>query len=447
MDHRRSAPAVSRRTFLAATGTAALAGCLGAPSRGTIPAATDATGHPTPTDDPVWDTPSDSPRAALTTETLVENLEIPWDIAFTPTGDLFLTQRTGSLLRFDAGSVAEVTAVPDAIDAGSVAPGSDREAWWVEGGEGGTLGVATHPAYPEPPHLFLYYTTTAGGGRSNRVVRVDVEAPDPAATAEPILAGIPANKWHNGGRVAFGPDGYLWVTTGDAGSPKLAEDTGSLAGKVLRVTPDGDPAPDNPDLGGDPRVFTFGHRNPQGLAWLPTGVPLATEHGPSGRDEVNVLYPGGNYGWPTVRGYPGDDEYGPYAAHPDIVPPVVNIGDVDSWAPTGAVFYTGDAVPAWRNRLVIGGLVSQAVWVVTLTPPGFDPPPTDGVAFRYDAPWMDPHYDATVHRTFHDDLGRVRHLAQGPDGGLYAITSNRDGRATDNFPREKDDVLVRITPA
>ncbi len=442
---RRPPPAVTRRSFLATTGLAAVAGCLGAPGGGTLPDSLDTGGHPTPADDPSWDVPNDSPRANLEVETLVENLDVPWDIAFTGTGDLFVTQRTGSLVRLDSGDVAEVTELPEAIDAGSVAPGSDENSWWVEGGEGGTLGVAAHPDYPDPSFVFVYYTTTADGGRTNRVVRYDVSADDPPATAEPVLEGIPANKWHNGGRIAFGPDDALWVTTGDAGQPELAQDTASLAGKILRITPDGKPVPDNPDLDGDPRVFTYGHRNPQGLAWLPSDVPLATEHGPAGRDEVSVLYPGGNYGWPNVRGYPVDDEFGAYATHDGVVPPVLNIGDVESWAPTGGTFYTGGDVPAWRNRLVMGGLFSQAIWVVTLTPPGYDTPPTDGVAYRYDAPWMDPNFAATAHRTLHDELGRVRHVAQSPDGDCYAITSNRDGRARGNFPRGKDDVLVRIT--
>jgi len=229
--------------------------------------------HPTPGGDVAWDPPEGSPLAAdLTVETLVENLEIPWDLAFTPDGELFLTERTGTVLRFESGNVVPVASPQDAIDAGAVEPGSDDRPWWVEGGEGGTLGIATHPSYPDEQYIYVYYTAD-GGDRHNRVVRYDVGASDPAATEERLVEGIPADNIHNGGRIAFGPDGNLWICTGDAGKGERSRDLDSLAGKTLRVTPTGKAPGTNPDLGGDPRVFTYGHRNPQGIDWLPGGVP------------------------------------------------------------------------------------------------------------------------------------------------------------------------------
>ena len=438
---------LTRRNLVAAAGVAVLAGCVSDDGSSdetpeTVPEEYD---HPIPGGDAEWDPPEGSPlEADLTVETLVENLEIPWDVAFTPDGELFVTERTGTVSRFESGTVAAVASPQDAIDAGAVEPGSDERPWWVEGGEGGTLGIATHPSYPDERSVYVYYTAD-GGDRHNRVVRYDVGASDPAATEERIVEGIPADNIHNGGRIAFGPDDNLWICTGDAGDGALSRDLDSLAGKVLRVTPSGKPPGTNPDLDGDPRVFTYGHRNPQGIDWLPSGVPVVTEHGPTARDEIQVLRPGGDYGWNAVRGGPEDDSYDSYAAHDDVVPPVVHTGAGTGWAPTGATFYTGDGVHAWHNRYVFGGLGSQAVYVLTLTPPDADPPPTDGTAWRFDVNWLDTAYTATVHRVLADKLGRVRHVAQSPDGDLYAITSNRDGRARGEFPRERDDVLVRIS--
>ncbi|MEF8978830.1 MAG: PQQ-dependent sugar dehydrogenase [Haloarculaceae archaeon] len=455
-------PGWSRRRLLAAAAITAIAGCGsdgdgdgnsgidGADGADTTPdvetpPAGEEYDHPTPDGDPDWDVPANSPRVDVQVETLVENLEIPWDISFTGDGELYLTERTGRVVTFDSGEVSEAVRPQDAIDAGAIAPGSDQKPWWVDGGEGGTLGIAVHPEYPDEEYVYVYYTTT--GGQENRVVRYDVSASDPSGTEETLIEGIPANKYHNGGRLRFGPDDNLWVTTGDAGVPERAQDPSFLGGKVLRVAPEGEAPSDNPDLGGDPRVFTYGHRNPQGVDWLPGGVPIASEHGPTNRDEVNVLVPGGNYGWDVARGGPDDGQWESYAAHDEFVPPIVNTGPGTGWAPTGTTFYTGSDLPAWRNRLVVGGLISQSIWVVTLSPPGAELPPLDDDAQRYDANWLHPDYTATAHRMLHDELGRVRHVAQSPSGELYAITSNRDGRAQGEFPRETDDVLVRLTPS
>lgn len=440
---------LTRRAFLAVTGTATVAGCSSdAPPQTPPGTVSDDYEHPTPTDDPSWDAPTTSPDVAVAVEPLVTNLEIPWDIAFSGTGEMFMTQRTGSVVKLDAGRVAKVTEPRDAIDAGAIAPGSERSSWWVDGGEGGTLGVAVHPSYPDEPWVYVYYTASTGDGRQNRVVRVDVSASNPGATEETLVGGIPANKFHNGGRIRFGPDGNLWVCTGDAGVPEQARDPASLAGKILRLTPDGNAPTSNPNLGGDPRVFTVGHRNPQGIDWLPSGVPVVSEHGPGGRDEVNLLRPGGDYGWNDVRDSPDDagGEMAAYVDHDEVVPPLLNTGGT-SWAPTGATFYTGTKFPAWHHRFVVGGLISQCLWVITLTPPDASPPPLGENGQRFDADWLHPAFTATAHQVLHDELGRVRHVAQSPDGELYAITSNRDGRATGPFPRERDDVLVRLSPA
>ena len=447
-------PSLTRRRVLALAGAGVLAGCQtgsdtdGTPTTTTPQTIEDNYKHPTPREDPEWEVPTTSPRVDIQAETLVENLEVPWDIAFTGNGEMYMTERVGRVLRFDAGEVSEVVQPSDAIDAGSIPPGSDEEPWWVDGGEGGTLGIAVHPNYPADQWVYVYYTATVDGGKENRVVRFDVGASDPASTEEVLIGGIPANSYHNGGRIRFGPDNNLWVCTGDAGQPKNARDPATLPGKILRITPDGRALSSNPDLGGDPRVFTIGHRNPQGIDWLPNGVPIIDEHGPGGRDEVNVLLPGSDYGWNDVRVAPENagGKYDAYPSRENVVAPLVNTGPT-SWAPTGSSFYTGDGLPAWRNRYVMGGLISQSIWVITLTPPGHELPPTDGKSQRFDADWTHDAYTATAHRLLHDELGRVRHVAQSPSGELYAITSNRDGRAKGKFPRETDDVLVRLRTA
>jgi glucose/arabinose dehydrogenase len=280
----------------------------------------------------------------------------------------------------------------------------------------------------------------------NRVDAFDVRSDDTANPIRTVVDDIPGDNYHNGGRLEVGPRNYLWITCGEALSPERAQDRSSLGGKVLRVTPDGDPAPGNPNPTGeaDPRVFTYGHRNPQGVVWLPDGTPVASEHGPNGRDEINRLEAGDDYGWGLEgqrvrkRGqYPGSDVH----------KPLYNTART-SFAPTGSVFYTGDRVPALRNRMLTGGLISQQLVVTTLTPQGGELPPA-GDAYEQvsSANWSDEAYAATVHTLFENELGRIRHVEQGPDGGIYVSTSNRDGRATRGFPSERDDVLARIRPA
>lgn len=455
---------LSRRRLLALSAGAlstGLAGCSGGPSDGTGEQPNGTTKSPTPTTsptpeapqydtslthdattwrgyDPEWTAPSTAPTADLSVEVLVENLEIAWDLAFAPNGELFLTERTGRVLRYTEGEVVGVTRPNDAIDAGSVEPGSTERSWFVKGGEGGTMGLAVHPNYPEVPLLYVYYTAAADGRRVNRLAYYDVSAEEPNDRSK-VLLEVPAANIHNGGRITFGPANYLWVATGDTGEGAKAADPNSLAGKVLRLTPEGEAAPGN-ESPGDPRVFTYGHRNPQGLGWLPDATPLATEHGP-GPDELQRLVAGDDYGWPAARtkeAYAGTDYHRPLAQHPM---------DGATWAPSGAVFYQGESVPSLTNRFLVGTLAAQRVEAFTVTPPGGERPPLGETGTRYDAVWLDDAYTLTSHDLLDGALGRVRHVEEGPDGALYAITSNRDGRANAPFPKERDDVLARITPA
>ncbi len=391
-----------------------------------------------------WTAPDDAVSVgSYTTETLVENLDIPWDMAFAPSGELFITERTGQIQRFEAGDATTIAEPGAVIDAGSVEPGSDEDSWLVPGGEGGLLGIAVHPTYPEPSLVYAYFTTDTDEGRRNRVAAFDVTADNVGDTAMTIVDDIPGGTFHDGGRIAFGPANYLWVTTGDSDpgldNPQQVDDPGTLRGKVLRVEPDGSAPDSNPDIaaGADSRVYTYGHRNPQGITWLPDGTPVAFEHGPGSGDEVNILDAGADYGWPQAR---NSGEFTPYE-EVDAHPPVADAG---AWAPSGGVFYTGEEVPGLQNRLLVGGLISQQVVVVTLSRDGI---PTSDSQRVHDESWLDQSFEAASTGLFENELGRVRHLEQGPSGDLYALTSNRDGRATDGFPTERDDRLLRIRPA
>ncbi|WP_336035205.1 PQQ-dependent sugar dehydrogenase [Halobacterium yunchengense] len=471
----------TRRSFLAAMGLAGVAGLAGcaspsepADSTTTTPSGTQATVTTVADDeydlavehdveswseyDPDWSHPVEAPNLDVETETVVEGLKIPWDLAFAPNGDLFISERVGRISRYTSDDL-ETVATPEVIDhADWVAPGEEN-GWWKAGSEGGLMGLAVHPNYPDVPLVYAIYTHDGGPAVSgndpfvNRLSYFDVSADDPADAETVVVDDIPGNEIiHNGARLAFGPQNYLWVTTGDAalanpdmGTVKpLPQDPSSLAGKVLRLEPDGSAPADNPGIdGGDPRVYTMGHRNPQGITFMPDATPVATEHGPSAHDEVNVLEAGANYGWGpegerarTAETYRGSD----YAR------PVVNTDE--TWAPPGSVFYTADAVPSWQNRLVVGGLISQRVNLVTVYPTDGEPASAGNGGKRFDADWMHDGYSAVHHTTLEDELGRIRHVEQGPDGTLYAVTSNRDGRAQgEQFPREGDDRLVRITPA
>jgi len=454
MDDSDDCTGTTRRAWLRRTGglagVTATAGCLGrvtdlVDSDGPLDSGREEIPHDVSVDhdpttweryDAEWQAPTGAPPGGYGVTTLAENLAIPWDLSFAPTGELFLTERTGRLLRFEAGRGESVAAPEWVIDAGVIDPGSDESAWRLEGGEGGLLGTAVHPSYPDPPLVYLYYTTETDERRENRVVAVDVED----GRSWNVVTGIPADVYHNGGRIEFGPANYLWVTTGDADpgieNPDRIADPGNLAGAVLRVAPDGTPPSDTPAIdGGDPRVYTYGHRNPQGVAWLPDATPLAAEHGPNGGDEVNVLRPGADYGWPRVRHADGFDGY----AGTDYRPPVATS---DHWAPAGCLFYTGSAVPSLRNRLLVGCLHGQRVVATTLYERGRRVPTDHDRLHDWD--WADREYDAGTDSLLVDEIGRIRHLEQGPDGGLYAVTSNRDGRAREGFPTDRDDRLVRI---
>ncbi|BBK30869.1 glucose/arabinose dehydrogenase [Stella humosa] len=342
--------------------------------------------------------------AGIAAATWVGGLEAPWSLVFLPDGRALVSERPGRIRLIDGGRLA----------AGPVATIAVRQ-----GGEGGLMGLALHPEYPRQPYLYAMHTHAEGADIGNRVIRLRLSADAGTATFDRVvLAGVPGARFHNGGRIAFGPDGMLYVATGETFDAPRAQVLVDLGGKILRVTPDGAVPADNP-FPGSP-VWSLGHRNVQGLAFHPgTGTLFASEHGPSGEfglralDEVNVIRRGANYGWPLAVGAAGDARFAdPILAWPDPATP-----------PSGMAF--------WRGDLFVATLRSQALLRIRLEP-------ASGGGWRPTA----------VERWFGErstqPLGRLRDAVAGPDGALYVLTNNRDGRGR---PQEGDDRILRITPA
>ncbi|MFP3948416.1 MAG: PQQ-dependent sugar dehydrogenase, partial [Longimicrobiales bacterium] len=261
--------------------------------------------------------------------------------------------------------------------------------------------------------LYLCYTTGPDDDLSNRVDRFEY-GPDGLSSRTSIVRGMSGAPFHDGCRLEFGPDGFLYVTMGDAGSPEDAQDTESLNGKILRIDGDGDPASRNP-FGN--AVHSYGHRNPQGLAFDESGRLWSTEHGPSGLssgyDEVNLVIGGNNYGWPETRGA---------ETAPEMVAPAIQSGGGTTWAPAGAAWSDGS--------LFFGGLRGEALYQLEI-PAGTISPTAAGTP------------DLSVVPHLQGEYGRIRAVRMGPDGLLYFSTSNRDGRGN---VREGDDRILAVDP-
>ena len=312
--------------------------------------------------------------------TLATRLNIPWDLAFLPNGDALVTEReTGHVHRVSKAGGRRLVGTVTETDTTSTQ-------------EGGLLGVTLSPGFAQDRRVYFYVTTAT----DNRVVVAEY-ANGVLGARTPILTGIPASRIHNGGRIRFGPDRMLYVTTGDAEDRPGSQDSQTLGGKILRIGADGSVPEDNP-FGNE--VWTLGHRNVQGLAWDGGGRMFATELGQATRDELNVIVKGHNYGWPVVEGGDGSGDF-----HDPFV----------TWQPTSSCSPSGLAVA--RNRAWVGALAGRALWSVQLVGPR---------ARRKT-------------RYFHQRLGRLRAVEAAPDGSLWVTTSNRTSSAGPT-----DDRVVRI---
>jgi len=380
----RSRRALRPLLTLAATSVLALSGCSGGddtgtptpavpsqPARGSTPSGSSGP-TPTPT----------APGDLAVTDTVVQGLQTPWGLDFLPDGDALVTERdTARVLRIGRdGTVATVGTVP----------GVDPT------GEGGLLGLAVSPDFAHDRYVYLYLTAAD----DNRVVRTHLGPDGRIGALQVLVDGIPKASFHDGGRLVFGPDGMLYASTGEGGVETRAQDRGSLGGKILRMTPTGDVPDDNPFDGS--RVYSYGHRNVEGLAFDPQGRLWASEFGNDSLDELNLIRPGRNYGWPEAEGPSDDDRF---------------TDPVATWS-------TDDASPsglAWLGHAAyLGALQGERVWQV----------PLDGTRAGDPRGFLD------------GDYGRLRTVVVAPDGALWVTTSNRDGRGD---PAAEDDRILRVT--
>ncbi len=328
------------------------------------------------------------PTETANTEVIASRLEVPWALAFLPKGEIIVTERSGTVKKIKDENITTIDTLPI-----------------KQVGEGGLHGVTLHPNFEQNNFFYFYYTYNASGDETlNKVVRFKFE--DDKLTEERLIIDqIPGATFHDGGRIKFGPDRYLYITTGDAQNPSLAQEKNSLAGKILRVTDEGDPAPGNPF---NNLVYSYGHRNPQGITWDEQGRLWEVEHGQSATDEINLIEPGKNYGWPEITGT--QTKIG-------METPILQSGS-DTWAPGGATFYREVTSSAYNGSIYFGGLRGQALYQYVIS-------------------------TKELKTHFKGKFGRIREVVLGPDNMLYITTSNRDGRGN---PSPDDDKIIKINP-
>ena len=395
---RRSGTAIAGSTGVALL----LFGCAGSPEPGvaspsptTSPSPATAAPSAASGDDP-WDGP-----VTADVEVVAQELPVPWGTAPLPGGRFLVTMR-------DEAALAVVHPSGE-VESLAASEGTQQLAdQTVADGEGGLLGVAVDPEDAGPLFTVFVYRT---GEQDNAVLRAELDLDSmELRDLRTILDGIPRASNHNGGRLAIGPDGYLYVATGDAGDTANAQDPESLGGKILRITPDGEPAPGNPDPGSP--VWSLGHRNVQGLGWDASGRMFASEFGQDELDELNVIEPGANYGWPDVEG-PGDE---------------AGFTDPVAWWPTSEASPSGLAVT--EEAVYLASLRGERLWRVPLL--GKPSAVADGESPGFGEPQA----------LLEGEFGRLRAVHAEPDGELHVLTNNTDGRGA---PTAEDDRLLRVT--
>ena len=324
-------------------------------------------------------------------DVVVDGLNNPWEMVFAPNGDIYFSERDGRIWKIE--SFGEAKVIQTFPKSGSY--------------EGGTLGLALHPNFEENKKIYVYQTNLELEFFQNKVFSFTVDG-DELIDKQIIIDDIPGAPWHDGGRIAFGPDGKLYITTGDAVNPGWSQDLSSLAGKILRINPDGTIPDDNPFDSSS--IFSYGHRNPQGIAWSNDGLLVSSEHGPSGEmgyghDEINVIVKGKNYGWPKVVGDSSDDSF---------VNPIIHSGQI-TWAPSGMIYFDSKKIPSLDGKFLVGALRGQHLMVVDVAENGSL---------------------ISAEKMFEGEFGRIRTAQIGPDGVLYLLTANGD-----------NDKIVRISEA
>ena len=347
---------------------------------------------------------SSQSQTSFKVETVVGNLQVPWSIVWAPDGRMIFTERPGRVRVYENGKLRPepLFTVPD------VEPR----------GESGLMSLALHPQFASNHWLYLSYAYSASG-QQVRVVRYR-ETPNGLTDRKVIIENIPAAQFHAGCRLRFGPDGKLYVTTGDATQRELGQRLDSVAGKTLRLNDDGTVPSDNPFVGvanARPEIWTYGNRNAQGIDFQPgTNLLFETEHGPSGfdgpggGDEVNILERGKNYGWPVIHHR---------ATKQGMESPLLEY--TPACAPASGMFYRGSAFPQFKGNFFFGCLVGTRLIRVVL----------DGRRVVNQENLLEKKY------------GRIRDVAEGPDGKIYFSTSNRDGRGS---PASDDDRIMRLVP-
>jgi len=339
------------------------------------------------------------PEIGVKVEIVADNLTIPWSIDWLPDETMLFTERNGNLRIIQHGILLEEPLL----------------SLGVGGVEGGMLGITVDPKYSENNFIYLYYTYNELLSTSNKLVRYQLS--NGILVEDKILLDkIPGGPFHDGGRIQFGPDGKLYITTGEAGQPNLSQDLNSLGGKILRINSDGTIPDDNPWENSP--VYSMGHRNPQGIDWDKSGNLFATEHGPSGwrgvaHDEINQIIAGANYGWPDII---GDEE------KESLLNPILHSGE-DTWAPSGSEFYQEDKIPQWTGKYFVATLRGNHLHMIEFN--------------------LQNNSVISHEKLFQDEFGRLRDVQTGPDGFLYVLTSNQDGRGS---PKINDDKILRIVP-
>ncbi len=332
---------------------------------------------------------------------VASGLFVPWSIAFTSENRALVTERNGVIREMVNGSIGK----NQLIKFNDVKTSSEE----------GLMGLAVDPDYQSNKYLYTCYAYSNGSDLADKVVRL-IDKGTTIEVDKVLLDKIPAASNHAGCRIKFGPDGMLYVTTGDATDKNIAQDLNSLGGKILRINKDGTPTSDGPFE--DSEIYSYGHRNPQGIDWTANGELLESEHGPSGfdgppgGDEINLIHAGGNYGWPNVSHDKTDSKY---QTPLQVFTPAI--------APGSLMVYKGDLFPQFKGKVFVGGLKGEGLYMISFENNSYKKV-------------------SDISKIAEANFGRIREVVEAPNGEIYFTTSNRDGRGT---LRDLDDKIYKIT--